>query len=69
MMTVRLLVAFIFHLGNYREVQESYKRLKFIRKFPERFHENLIMSATLTTIYHFTASVTMELANLILLTR
>jgi hypothetical protein len=69
MMTVRLLVAFIFHLGNYREVQESYKRLKFIRKFPERFNENLIMSATMIVLYHFIASITVEFANIIFLTR
>ena len=69
MMCIRLLVAYIFHLGNYKEVTESYKRLKFLRTFPERFDENLIMPAAMITFYHCTASITIEFANILFLTR
>ena len=68
-MTMRLLCCYLFHLGNYKDVGESYKRLKFLRKFPERFNENYIMSALMVTFYQFTASLFVEFANIVFLTR
>jgi len=40
-----------------------------LRKFPERFNENLIIPAFVVVFYHFTASVSIEIANILFLTR
>ena len=68
-MVVRLLMAYMLHLGNYKEVSESYKKLKFLRTFPERFSEDFIMPAAMVTFYHFSASIFIEFANIVFLTR
>lgn len=68
-MTLRLLCCYLFHLGNYRDVAESYKRLKFLRRYPEKFSPNYIQPAFMVTFFQFTASVFVEFANIIFLTR
>lgn len=37
-MTLRLLCCYLFHLANYRDVSDAFKRLKYLRRFPERFN-------------------------------
>lgn len=68
-MTLRLLCCYMFHFGNYREVSDSFKRLKFLRRFPERFDRQYIQAAFLLTFYQFTASLMIELAHMVFLCR
>jgi len=59
----------MFHFGNYREVSDSFKRLKFLRRFPDRFDPQYVAAAFLLTFYQFTASLTIELAHMVFLCR
>lgn len=68
-MTLRLLCSYMFHFGSYREVSESFKRLKFVRRFPERFASEYVVAAFLLTFYQFTASLMIELAHLVFMCR
>lgn len=36
-MSLRLLCAYLFHLGNTGDVSSSFKRLKYLRKYPGDF--------------------------------
>ncbi len=68
-MVIRLLCCYLFHLSNYRDVTDSYKRLKFLRNFPEKFDPNYIGAAYTICLYQFTAAFLVESANLVFLTR
>ena len=68
-MTLRLLCSYMFPFGNYREVCESFKRMKFIRRFPERFNGKYIGAAFMLTIYQFTSTIMIELSHMVLLCR
>jgi len=59
----------MFHFGNYRDPSDSFKRLKFLRRFPERFDRQYITAAFLLTFYQFTASLMIELAHMVFLCR
>ena len=46
-MVLRLLTAYLFHLGNFQEVRDSYKKFKFIRYNAYYFKREELKSATL----------------------
>lgn len=68
-MVLRLLCSYMFHFGNYRGASDSFKRLKFLRRFPDRFDKQYVAAAFLLTFYQFTASLTIELAHMVFLCR
>ena len=68
-MTLRLLCSYMFHFGSYREVCDSFKRLKFLRRFPERFDGKYVAAAFMLTFYQFTSSLAVELAHMVFLCR
>lgn len=67
-MSLRLLCAYLFHLGNYGDVSSSFKRLKHLRKYPGDFGD-LLVPAFIITFYQFSASFCCEVMNLICLVR
>lgn len=67
-LSIRLLCCYLFHFSNYREVSDSWKRLKFLRRFPERFG-TYVISAFFTTIYQFTSGIGVEIVNIVYLCR
>jgi len=50
-MSVRLLVCYLFHLCNFKDLGDSAARLKYLRKFPKRFDRTLLGSAWTVTFY------------------
>ena len=68
-MTLRLLCCYLFHLGNYKDVTDSYRRLKYLRYNPSHFASELLNPAFVVTIYQFVAAFTCELVNIIYLCR
>ena len=68
-MTLRLICCYLFHFGNYKDVADSFRRMKFLRRFPERFDNKYVMAAWLLCFYQFTTAITVEFVNIIYLTR
>ena len=68
-MTLRLLCCYLFHLSNYKDVSDSFKRLKFLRYYPDKFEGAYLNPALVITMYQFTSSSTCELVNIIFLCR
>jgi len=56
-MIIRLLCCYLFHLSNYRDVGDAYKRLKFLRNFPEKFDPRYIEAAYMVCYYQMGAAV------------
>ena len=50
-MTLRLLCCYLFHLGNYKDVSDSFKRLKFLRYYPRKFDGGFLNPAVVITMY------------------
>ena len=68
-MALRLLCCFLFHLSNYTDVSDSYRRLKFLVNNPDKFDQKHYLPAFLITQYQFSAGILVETINLIFLTR
>ena len=67
-LAIRLLCSYLMHFSNYREVSDSYKRLKFLRRFPERFGD-YVQSAFLITLYQIISGFGVEVVNIVFLCR
>lgn len=50
-MTLRLLCCYLFHLGNYKDVSDSFKRLKFLRYYPHKFEGGFLNPALAITMF------------------
>lgn len=48
-MMVRLITCYMFHMGNYRDVSDSFRRLKFLKHNPSKFVKNYFLAAFVTT--------------------
>jgi len=68
-MTLRLICCYLFHLVNYRDASDAFKRLKFLRNYPEKFNEQFIVAAFLVTFFHLTSAIMIEFVNIIFMTR
>lgn len=68
-MALRILCCYLFHLSNYSDVSDSYRRLKFLVNNPDKFEQRHYLPAFLITQYQFSASILVELINLLFLTR
>lgn len=68
-MTLRLLACYLFHLQNYSDVADAFRRLKFLKNNGDRFIERYIFSAFLCTQFQFWAAFLAELANLVFMCR
>ncbi len=68
-MTLRIFCCYLLHFGNYREVSDSYKRMKFVRRFPERFDPEYVIAAFMLTFYQFTSGILVEAVCMLYLTR
>ena len=64
-MALRLLTCYLFHLGNYKDMGQSFKRLKYLVHFPCKFDKDHLLAAYLVTVYQFTAALLSETVNLI----
>jgi len=64
-MALRILTCYLFHLGNYKDMLQSFRRLKFLVYFPCKFEDHFIFAAFLVTFYQFTAALMSETVNLI----
>ena len=63
-MALRILTCYLFHLGNYKDMGQSFRRLKFLINYPCRFKEGFIFPAFMVTFYQFTSAISSETVNL-----
>lgn len=68
-MTLRLISCYLFHLVNYRDVSDAFKRLKFLRQNPERFNKKYIVAAFVVCVYQFSTAISIEFINIVFMTR
>lgn len=68
-MILRLLCAYLFHLQNYGDVADSFKRLKFVRKNPQLIEPKYIGIAFAISMYQFLSSFLCEAVNIFFLCR
>lgn len=68
-MIMRLTACYLFHLGNYPDVADAFRRLKYLRNNPTNFENKNILPAFVITQYQFWAAFLAEAANLIFLCR
>ena len=68
-LALRLLCCYLFHLSNYGDVADSFRRLKYLMRNPDKISEEHIPAAFLITQYQFWASFCCEAVNILFLTR
>ena len=68
-MVLRLLCCYLFHLGNFKDMANSFRRLKFLNAHPEKFDPDLLYAAVLLTFFQFSAVLFVETVNLVFLCR
>ena len=66
---MRLLCCYLFHLVNYRDVSDAFKRLKFLRQNPDKFNKKYICAAFIVCCYQFVSAITIEFINIVFMTR
>jgi hypothetical protein len=59
----------LFHLSNYGDVAESFRRLKYLKQNPDKISQEHIPAAFLLTQFQFWASFCCEAVNILFLTR
>jgi hypothetical protein len=64
-MFMQLLAAYLFHIETLSDAKNSYQRIQFISRYPERFHEKLRPAALFLCAQQFSVNIFCELMNLI----
>ena len=75
-MSLRLLCSYLFHLGNYGDVQSSFKKLKYLVHHPEKFINKKLekpvsnlVPAFFITVFQFSTGFCCEVMSMVCLTR
>ena len=68
-MIMRLTACYLFHLGNYPDIADAFRRLKYLRNNADKFEKKNILPAFLVTQFQFWASLLSETSNLVFLCR
>lgn len=68
-MMLRLFTCYLFHLSNYRDIADAFRRLKFLRYNPEKFVPKYIPAAFLCCVFQFSAAMYCEGVNIFFLTK
>jgi hypothetical protein len=59
----------LFHLSNYGDVADAFRRLKFLKENPDKFAPENLLPAFLITQFQFWACFSVEAVNILFLTR
>jgi hypothetical protein len=68
-LTLRLLCCYLFHLSNYGDVADAFRRLKYLKENPDKIPQQNRVPAFLVTQFQFWASFIVEAVNILFLTR
>lgn len=68
-LSLRLLCCYLFHLSNYGDVADSFRRLKYLKENPDKISPEYIVPAFFVTQFQFVASFSCETVNILFLTR
>lgn len=68
-MLLRLITCYLFHLQNYKDIADAFRRLKYLKYHPKKFAKNYYTSAFILCLYQFWSAFMCESVNLIFLTR
>ena len=68
-LTLRLLCCYLFHLSNYGDIADAFRRLKYLKENPDKFSPDYVIPAFLITQFQFWASFSAETVNILFLTR
>jgi len=64
---MRLLAAYLFHIETLNDATSSYRKIKFLTRYPERFHEKLRLPVLILCLQQFIVNLLCECMNLIIL--
>ena len=67
MLMMKLLTAYLFHLGAIGDARAGYVKIQFLRRYPERFQQQLRTSALITSLEQVFITILCETMNLIFL--
>ena len=68
-LTLRLLCCYLFHLSNYGDIADAFRRLKYLKENPDKFSADYVVPAFFITQFQFWASFSAETVNILFLTR
>jgi len=69
MLMMKLLTAYLFHLGAMGDCRSGYVKIQFLRRYPERFQQQLRNSALITSLEQVFITILCETMNLLFLCR